>query len=139
MLIMDFEKLKIIEGDSWDVFLHQDQTSLGKSYFWYKNVASDFLQISKEELLEFYEMGNRLKSSLEKSFSPDKYNYMSLNNATTHLHMHIVPRYSTERELFGYLFKDDNFGKSYVPNSDFKVSEETLINITNLLKENLSF
>ena len=33
---MDFNKLKIVDGKYWSVFLHQDQTALGRLYFWYK-------------------------------------------------------------------------------------------------------
>ena len=137
LIKMDFNKLKIFEGQSWDVFLHKDQTSIGKLYFWYKNNTNDLLEVPSEELLEFQNIGNKIKSSLEKLFSPDMYNYLSLNNATTHLHIHMIPRYSKQINLFGYVFNDVNFGKEYLCNSEFNVDEETLIQITNLIKNEL--
>jgi len=128
---MDFKKLRIIDGKYWDVFLHQDQTVLGKLYFWYKEEASDLLTIPKEALVEFYDLGNQVKFVLIKLFRPDMFNYLSLNNITKHLHIHLIPRYARRIELFGLIFDDSSFGKSYKRNPEFIVSEETLIDIKN--------
>jgi len=134
---IDFNKLKILSGNFWDVFLHQDQTALGRLYFWYKNEADDLLDVSKEALIEFHELGNKIKFALTSAFQPDLYNYLSLNNITSHLHIYVIPRYSKKKELFGFVFEDISFGKSYKRNPDFIVDEETLIKIKEKIKENL--
>ena len=134
---MEFEKLKILSGNYWDVFLHQDQTALGRLYFWYKKEAGDLLDVPKEALIEFHEMGKKIKFALSKAFHPDLYNYLSLNNVTRHLHIHLIPRYSKKIKLFGLVFEDSSFGKSYKRNPDFLVDEETLIQIKEKIKDNL--
>ncbi len=134
---MEFEKLKILSGHYWDVFLHQDQTALGRLYFWYKEEASDLLDIPHEALIEFYEMGNRVKSALTKTFNPDLYNYLSLNNVTKHLHIHLIPRYSRKIRLFGFVFDDFSFGRAYECATNFHVNEETLVKIKEKIKEAL--
>lgn len=134
---VNFEKLKILEGNFWDVFLHQDQTALGRLYFWYKLDADDVLDIPKEALSEFHEMGNKIKAALSISFHPDLYNYLSLNNITSHLHIHIIPRYSKEIELFGLTFNDTSFGKSYKRNLDFILDETILLKIKEKIVANL--
>lgn len=134
---MEFEKLKILNGNYWDVFLHQNQTALDRLYFWYKKEACDLLDVPNEALTEFHEIGNKIKSALSESFHPDLYNYLSLNNVTSHLHIHIIPRYTKKIELFGLVFNDSSFGKSYKRNPDFQVDEETLIQIKEKIKDNL--
>ena len=134
---MSWHITKILSGNFWDVFLHQDQTALGRLYFWYKDEAYDLLVVPKEALIEFHELGNKIKSALLSAFQPDLYNYLSLNNVTSHLHIHVIPRYSKKRELFGLVFEDASFGKSYKRNPDFIITEETLIKIREKIKENL--
>ncbi|MFA6322875.1 MAG: HIT family protein [Candidatus Buchananbacteria bacterium] len=135
---MEFDKLKILDGNFWDVFLHQDQTALGRLYFWYKKgETNDLLDAPKEALTEFYDLAGRIKSALAAAFQPDLYNYLSLNNVTSHLHVHLIPRYSKEIELFGLVFDDNSFGKDYQRNSDFVVNEEILIKIKEKIKDNL--
>lgn len=119
------------------MFLHQDQTALGRLYFWYKDEAGDMLDVQKEALIEFHELGNKIKSALKLAFKPDLYNYQSLNNVTSHLHIHIIPRYSEKTELFGLEFSDNSFGKSYERNRNFCVDEETLVKITEKIKDNI--
>ena len=134
---MDFNKLKILEGEHWDVFLHQDQTVPGRLYFWYKKEVADLLEVPQQAIIEFYDIGKKIKSALVKSFQPDMFNYLSLNNATRHLHIHLIPRYSKKIELFGLLFKDNSFGKGYKCNPNFIVPDEILIKIKDHIKTEL--
>lgn len=134
---MDFNKLKITSGTYWEVFLHEDQTSIGRLYFWHKRTGGDLLECPKEELIEFHELGNKIKSALTTLFKPDSYNYLSLNNVTKHLHIHMIPRYSKKIELFGIVFNDSSFGRSYKRNPEFTIDEETLLKIKNKIKERL--
>src|SRR3989338_8314473 len=104
---MDFEKLKILEGKYWDAFLHEDQTVVGRIYFWYKegNVV-DFLDVPEDAMLEFHKTAQKIKKVLIELFNPDIFNYLALNNNTRHLHIHIIPRYSKKIEKFGATFED---------------------------------
>ena len=136
---MDFNKLKILEGKYWDIFLHQDQTSIGRLYFWYKKECNDLLDIPEEAIIEFYNNAKKIKYALIKLFKPNMFNYLSLSNNTRHLHIHIIPRYSKEIKLFNIIFKDNSFGESYKRNKDFIVSDEILIKIKEMiLKETKS-
>ncbi len=134
---MEFNELKILSGKYWDVFLHQDQTAVGRLYFWYKQKADDLLDIPKEALIEFHKLGNKIKSTLNKQFKPDMFNYFSLNNFTKHLHIHVIPRYSKKIELSGLIFEDISFGKSYKSNPNFVVDKDILIKIRDKIKNNL--
>jgi len=132
-----FEKLKILNGKYWDIFLHEDQTVPGRIYFWYKDETLDLLNISEEAFVEFYKLGKEVKNSLIKTFNPSMFNYLALNNNTKHLHIHLVPRYFGVKEVFGLSFKDDNFGKSFKRNPEFKVPENILLQIKDSIIKNL--
>jgi len=133
----DFENLKIIKGKYWDVQVYSNQTCLGALNFWYKGEETDFLDIPKDALLEFYELGNKMKVVLVKEFKPDMFNYFSLNNVTKHLHVKMIPRYSKKISLFGLEFVDTTFGKSYVQNPVFLLNEKILIKIKDKIKDNI--
>ena len=66
------------------------------------------------------------------------FNYLALNNNTRHLHIHLIPRYDREVEYLNITFRDEAFGKSYKRNPEFKLSEDLLIKIRDLIKEKVS-
>ncbi|HLC70787.1 MAG TPA: HIT family protein [Candidatus Nanoarchaeia archaeon] len=136
----DFNKLKIKEGKYWDVFLHEDQSVPGCVYFWYKDETTiDLLDIPEEAFSEFFSLAKEIKEALMVAFKPTMFNYLALNNNTRHLHIHMIPRYGEKIEVFGITFEDKAFGKSYKRNLDFKVSEEFLIKLKELIQSKMQF
>ncbi len=135
---MNFERLKITSGKHWDVFLHEDQTTIGRLYFWYKGDASDLLDVSEEAFSEFYRTAKMIKDALIGVFQPDMFNYLSLGNRTKHLHIHLIPRYSRELRLFDTTFKDAAYGSGYKRDLDLNITEEVLLKIKSLIIEALT-
>lgn len=135
---MNFENLKLLELKYWDVFLHKDQTTIGRLYFWYKLEDKDLLDIPEEALIEFFYYGRLLKSTLIELFHPDLFNYLSLNNVTRHLHIHIIPRYSRPIKKFNMVFEDIAFGKQYMPNKELIVEDDVLIKIRDLIRKKVA-
>lgn len=135
---MDYEKFKIKEYKYWSIFLHQDQTNLGRIYIWCnrQNVV-DFLDMTKAEKEEFFKVAKKLRSVLTKLFKPNLFNYASLANATRHLHVHVISRYSRPRKFMGVTFEDKRWGQNYRSNPEFKISEEILLKIKDKIKSNL--
>jgi diadenosine tetraphosphate (Ap4A) HIT family hydrolase len=55
-----------------------------------------------------------------------------------HLHTHVIPRYKTEREFSGIMFRDERWGKNYVPyDKSFKVEKEILFKIRDEIKRKI--
>lgn len=136
---MDFGKLKIAEYNHWDVYLHQNQFYLGWSYIWAKREdAVDFMELTNEERDELFMIGRSLKEILTQLFKPDLMNYASLGNRARHLHLHVIPRYSSARTFDGKKFFDERWGKNYSPYKyDFELPESTLFKLRDLIKEKL--
>jgi len=137
---MDYEKWLIKDYEHWGVYLHENQYYLGRCYIWAKREnALDFFDMSQEEQEEYFNIGRELKDVLNNLFNPDLYNYATLANVSPHLHTHVIPRYKDKRELSEITFVDGRWSKNYAPyNKDFKVPEDTLIKIRDLISKELS-
>lgn len=56
---------------------------------------------------------SRVTDALRQLFQPDQFNYALLMNADAQVHLHVVPRYRTERVWGGRTFPDPHFGELY--------------------------
>lgn len=133
------EQLKIKEYKHWTVYLHDNQCYLGRVYIWSKRDGLvDLLDMTEEEQREFFDVGRKVKKAIAELFNPDLMNYASLGNVSTHLHMHVIPRYQSTRTFEGNTFIDERWGKNYAPyDKDFKIPEETLFRIRDAIKAKL--
>jgi diadenosine tetraphosphate (Ap4A) HIT family hydrolase len=134
-----FGKYKIKEFKYWEVYLHKNQYYLGRVYIWAKrDEAVDLMEMTPEERRELFNIGRSVNRALAELFSPDLMNYAALGNISTHLHLHVIPRYSASRSFDGVDFIDGRWGRNYAPyDYDFKVSEDTLTKIRDVIIEKL--
>lgn len=135
---MDYEKLKIKSFKYWDLYLHENQCYLGRSFVQLKdkNGIEDFLDIKGDVCEEFFRIGQSIKKALKILFKPDKMNYAALSNTSPVIHMHLIPRYKDAREFDGVTFKDMRWGQNYAPyDRSFVLDESTLFKIRDILKE----
>lgn len=130
-----YGKFKIKEYKYWLINIHENQGYLGRCVVWCKrDDALDLLDATDEEKKELFEILERLKRAVNKSFQPDWFNYCFLGNGVRHLHCHFVPRYKEKRELNGFIFKDERWGNSYRTDPDFTISSEILEKIKETIK-----
>ncbi len=135
----DFSKYKIKAYNHWGVYIHENQGYLGRCVLWCEREdALDLADATPEEQKELFTVLKELREASQKSFNPDWFNYAFLGNETRHLHGHFIPRYSSEKEFAGIVFKDERWGHNYRTDYDFKTPEEVLEKIRLKIKENLS-
>lgn len=83
-------------------------------------------------------IGDKVKNALKSLFKPDKMNYAALSNTSEKIHVHLVPRYKTERIFDDVVFHDQRWGKNYAPyDRSFVLDESVLFNIRDAIKEHL--
>jgi diadenosine tetraphosphate (Ap4A) HIT family hydrolase len=135
----DFQKFMIREYKHWGVYLHKNQYFLGRVYIWAKREdAVDLMQMTTEEREELFDIGRAVNNALSELFKPDLMNYAALGNISTHLHLHVIPRYSSSRTFAGQKFVDERWGKNYAPyNYDFETPESVLVKIRDSIREKL--
>jgi diadenosine tetraphosphate (Ap4A) HIT family hydrolase len=124
----------------WDLYLHENQCYLGRTFLLLKEDegVEDFIAIEGEAREEFFLIGKEVKAALKTLLKPDKMNYAALSNTSPAIHVHLIPRYKCEREFAGIAFKDTRWGQNYAPyDRSFIIEESVLFKIRDALKENL--
>lgn len=134
----DFLKYKVKDYKYWSVYVHQNQGHLGQCAVWCnREDALDLADATPEEKDELFVILKNLREALEKIFKPDWFNYAFLGNGTRHLHGHFIPRYASEREFCGMVFKDKRWGHNYRIDHSFKTAEDLIEQIKLKIKNEL--
>jgi len=132
---MDYSKNLIKKYKYWELYIHTNQSYLGRCIVWCKrNDAEDLPDATEEEQKELFVILGEVEGVINKTFHPGILNYAFLGNSTHHLHGHIIPRYSKDQEFDGVIFTDERWGHNYKTNHDFKISDGTFGKILGLLK-----
>ncbi len=137
---VDYELLKIKSYKHWDLYLHENQCYLGRTFVQLKKEdgVDDFLSIEGEVRDEFFLIGEYVKAALKTLFQPDKMNYAALSNTSPVIHVHIVPRYKESRTFAGVVFKDVRWGKNYAPyDKSYVTNESVLFQIRDAIRDGL--
>ena len=133
-----YEQNKIKEYQHWTVYVHENQSYLGRCVIACQRAeADDLANATQEELLEFLRVIGELKNALRKAFQTDWFNYSFLGNEWRHLHCHLVPRYQAERAFEGVIFKDELWGHNWKTDHSFQTTDEIREKIKQKLKEAL--
>lgn len=122
----DYEANLLRQYENWGVYLHENQTYLGRTYIALgrDGEVDPFTDTTPDEQSELLVVIGGLKTALNKLYQPDLLNYANLRNTWNHCHWHIVPRYSSGRLILGHTFEDPNWGKNYAPYPDSTVPDE---------------
>jgi len=111
---MDYAPFIIRTYPSWDVLVHSEHYAedyLGSVYIWSRQQGDrDIIDMSPGERNEFFDIAHDLKAALSTLFSPDRFNYLNLQNVAHHLHVHLIPRYRGPRQFDGKTFVDKEWG-----------------------------
>ncbi|HSW72196.1 MAG TPA: HIT domain-containing protein [Chlamydiales bacterium] len=138
--MVDYDQLLIKSYKHWDVYLHENQCYLGRTFIQLKEEGfEDFLAIDGAVREEFFEIGEKIKKALKALFKPDKMNYAALSNVSEVIHVHVIPRYKEIREFAGIVFEDTRWGKNYAPyDRSFVLDEAELFKIKDSITNQLS-
>ena len=128
MMEKDFSRFLIKEYKHWSIYIHENQSYLGRCVVWCKrDEALDLADATTEEQEELFLVLRDLREAAEKIFEPDKFNYSFLGNETHHLHCHFVPRYARPKIFMDVVFEDKLYGHNYKTDNSFQTSPELLI------------
>lgn len=124
----DYSKMLIKQYKYWGVYVHGNQSYLGRCVVWCdREDALQLTDANNQEQEELFMILNELKVASEKAFLSEWFNFSFLGNETRHLHCHFVPRYSNDREFEGSVFRDERWGHHYKkPTENFATSPEIL-------------
>lgn len=133
-----YEQNKVKEYEYWTVYVHENQSYLGRCVISCDRAeADDLANASKEELLEFLEIIRELKTAMREAFQTEWFNYSFLGNEWHHLHCHLVPRYRNEKIFEGITFRDELWGHNWKTDHNFQTSDEIREKIKQKIQEAL--
>lgn len=99
------------EYDYWCVLLRPQQITLGSLILAARSEAVAFSELSQFALTELSIVSKDIESTLHTCFQYNKLNYLMLMMVDPHVHLHVIPRYETERIFTGLTFVDQDWPK----------------------------
>lgn len=110
----------IYETRLWRVVLAPNQSLLGRCVIHLKRHAGDLVDLTEEELLDWFEIVKDLETAIQTSFGAHMFNWSCyMNHAhresepNPHIHWWMVPRYRQAVTLKHWYFEDPHFGNPY--------------------------
>lgn len=137
-MIDKFSKNLVKEYKHWAIYVHGNQSYLGRCVVWCKRGnALDLTDATPTEQAELFFVLCDLRKAAEKIFQPDWFNYSFLGNETRHLHAHFIPRYAVTKTFMEINFKDELYGHNYKTDHNFQTSRQILNAVRDKLKKTL--
>lgn len=121
---------EIYELKSGILYIHRDQTHPGRCILALGKHEQKLVNLSKDEYMVLMEDIGRVVHTLTDVFSPDKVNILILGDKSTHMHIHICPKYK-DGPQFGIPFVVDE-------KEEHRISEEELDERIARIKEGLA-
>ncbi|MEM9952502.1 MAG: hypothetical protein AAF846_12920 [Chloroflexota bacterium] len=115
----------IIEAGFWKLVLNWNQRFLGSCFWTLKRHEESITRLSTVEWAELHSLLIKTTTAMDKCFHPDHYNYVFLQNQDRHVHMHILPRFATDRQDLEETFIDPDYPSHYaIPGRNHHLSQE---------------
>ena len=103
------EELKIFETENWIFSLRPAQCTLGAGVLSLKRPCFAASDLTPEELGNLSLAFKKIEKLLKIHFNYEKINYLMLMMVDAQLHLHVIPRYEKNIEMFGVLWKDEGW------------------------------
>ena len=103
----------IRQGATWTMAVNRNQNLLGKTMLVLERPCSAVVDLSPAEWAELHAELRELVLALERCFAPDHVNFAFLMNQAALVHLHVIPRYQSERIWNGEIFEDPHWGSSF--------------------------
>jgi diadenosine tetraphosphate (Ap4A) HIT family hydrolase len=124
----------IHEYGNWVVLLRPDQITLGSLVLACKSDAGSMGELSAATFAELAAISSDLENTLRDVFQYDKINYLLLMMVDKNVHFHVLPRYASDRSMFGTKFVDSAWPGPPILSQIADVSNEQYELMLNLLK-----
>jgi diadenosine tetraphosphate (Ap4A) HIT family hydrolase len=123
------------ESRHWRTALNRNQNLLGKTIVVLRRHEEAVAALSADEWSELHGELAWVTAQLRRAFTPDHFNYGFLQNQDRHVHLHVVPRYASPRELDGVRFEDAAYPDHYRPGEERRLDRGQIDAIGRALAE----
>ncbi len=95
----------------WAVEISYRQHTLGSFIIFSRSEGARLISdLKPEAIAELPLVMCEVEHALRAQFAPDHFNYLQMGNGVPFLHFHGIPRYVSERQFFGKIWKDETWG-----------------------------
>lgn len=101
------------------LYLHRDQTHPGRLLMVSARHVWKITDLSPEEYAALMESVYRAAQAVTALYKPDKINYLVFGDTSTHLHVHIVPKYQQGKD-WGRVFLTDEPNPVYLTQQEYQ-------------------
>ena len=100
------------EYTHWVAEMSYRQHTLGCFILFCKREIQGFSELTVDELASLRQAMKDVEGVLLRAdgFVPNRFNYFQMGNQLHHLHIHGIPRYASDREFSGRLWRDESYG-----------------------------
>jgi len=127
------EELAILKTTNWTLSLRPQQITLGCLVLSLSRLCEDIGDLTDEEALELGIVFNKIKLLFEKTFMPNKVNYLLLMMVDSQVHFHVIPRYQDTVVFMDESFIDEDWPKPSNIFSTIVLGDEQLIHLRDYL------
>ena len=111
MLKFGYPGTLIREFDHWVVLLRPAQVTLGSLVLAAKSEAAAYSDLPDEAFAEQAQVVRAVEKALRSFCNYERINYLMLMMVDPHVHFHVIPRYSGERQACGLSIGDAGWPK----------------------------
>jgi diadenosine tetraphosphate (Ap4A) HIT family hydrolase len=109
----------IRESTHWRIAINRNQNLLGKLFIALRRHEESVAELTSTEWSDLRDELRWAIGRLEDAFHPDHFNCVFLQNEDRHVHLHVIPRYSSARMLEGREFTDPDWPNHYSPGVEY--------------------
>ena len=102
----------IRRGAVWTLAVNLNQDLLGKTMIVLERPCSAVTDLDPSEWADLHAELRQLVPALTRRFAPDQFNFAFLMNQDAQVHLHVIPRYRSQRTWQGWIFDDPNWGRA---------------------------
>lgn len=100
------DKMKVLEFKHWVVSVRPQQPTVGSLVLSLKRTSAHFGDLKPEETKGLSEVFSKIENMLLHAFEYEKINYLALMMIDEQVHYHVIPRYSSVKEIAGFSVVD---------------------------------
>lgn len=100
------DRLTVREYETWIVSVRPSQPTIASLVLSLRRPCDRLGSLQPAEATELAGVFGEIEGALDRTFQPDRINYLALMMVDAHVHFHVVPRYAEARVLEGRPYRD---------------------------------
>ena len=129
----------LADGGLWRLVLNRNQNVVGKCMLVTHRHVERVDQLTAAEWDDLRRQLAQATAGLRQATRPDHFNYAFLQNQDRHVHLHVIPRYATPRQIAGLRIDDRDYPDHYaIPAPDRRLTREQGEHLAALLRAALA-